>query len=213
VATGLGAVFGFQSWKLSEFGFAAAISWHGSLWIFLGQAMLGFSAGATAGFMPWWIRGWLLGLFFGIPAAWDTHTMELQGAPLGIGVVVSGVVTGLLIAFLTDTIFPPQEKRSAVRQASGEPASAPAEECKLDAIRLRLAAEKACLEDLESERVRLRDSRVGRATEERVIWGELLDLELQDIDEQVSRICSTAGSAAGAQREHWWTAKHKKRSP
>ena len=58
----------------------------------------------------------------------------------------------------------------------------------MDEIRQRLAAEKAGLEQLDAERERRGDSRFGRAAEDRIVWNELLDLELQDIDEHVSRI-------------------------
>jgi len=61
------------------------------------------------------------------------------------------------------------------------------------AIRQRLAEAKACLEDLDAERQRRGDSGFGKTTEGRIVWSELLELELQDIDEQVSRICGTTG--------------------
>jgi hypothetical protein len=38
----------------------------------------------------------------------------------------------------------------------------------------------------------------------RILWRELLDLELQDIDEQVSRICRAAGGAPTSGQEGNW---------
>ena len=60
--------------------------------------------------------------------------------------------------------------------------------------RQRLAEAVARIERLDAERERRGDSRFGRTTENRIIWGELLELEMQEIDEQVSRICSSAGA-------------------
>jgi hypothetical protein len=208
VATGLGAVFGFQSWKLAEYGFAASIPCHGSLWIFLSHVMLGLSVGATAGFTSWWRRGWVLGLFFSIPAVLGTHAP----APYGVAMTVSGLVTGLLAAFLTDTlvpdISPSTGHRSPALRRSSEPESPHEGECQWNTTRQRLAEEKACLEDLDAERKRRRDSRFGRTTEDRVVWSELLELELQEIDEQLSRIRSAAGDVAGSPREHSWIGKN-----
>jgi hypothetical protein len=61
----------------------------------------------------------------------------------------------------------------------------------------RLAEEKACLEQLDAERAQRGDSSYGKATEDRIVWSELIDLELQDIDEQVRRICREAGGGSG----------------
>jgi len=60
----------------------------------------------------------------------------------------------------------------------------------------RLAAEKAQLEMLEAERVRLGDPAYDKETEEQIIWNELVELELQDIDEQVARIRNSADKEA-----------------
>jgi hypothetical protein len=49
------------------------------------------------------------------------------------------------------------------------------------------------LESIDAVRNRRGDSHFGRATESSIIWRELLDLELQDIDEQIDRISATAG--------------------
>lgn len=212
VATGLGAIFGFQTWRLAEYGFAASIPWYGSLWIFLSHLLLGCSVGATAGFTPWWKRGWVLGLFFSIPAAVGTHAPGLKHAPYGLALMTSGLIAGLLVAFLTDTLLPgrtasPGQHRPAPQRSSG-PEIPATREFEIGGIRQRLSEGKACLENLDVERRRQHDSAFGRATEDRVVWGELLELELQEIDEQVRRICNAAGNVAGTPREHWWIDKH-----
>lgn len=211
VATSLGGIFGFQSLKLSEYGLAASIPLYASLSIFLSHTMLGCSVGVTAGLTLWWKRGCVLGLLFSIPVAVGAHALGLSYLPYGVAMIVTGLVTGLLVALLTDTLVPFRRKStrqsSEVLLPSSQPGSPPAPECKMDAIRQRLAAEKACLEDLDTERKRRHDSGFGMTTEDRVIWRELLDLELQEIDEQVSR-GSAAGVAGDAPREPWWTGRH-----
>lgn len=64
--------------------------------------------------------------------------------------------------------------------------------------RQRLAEAVARLERLDAKRERRGDSRFGRTAENRIIWGELIELELQEIDEQVSRICNSTGRSAQA---------------
>jgi len=78
-------------------------------------------------------------------------------------------------------------------QLPGDCGNAQTEPWHMQAIRQRLAEAVACLERLDGERERLRDSRYGKTTENRIIWGELVELELQEIDEQMRRICSSAG--------------------
>jgi len=58
--------------------------------------------------------------------------------------------------------------------------------------RQRLAEAATRLENLEAEREVRGDSRFGMTTENRIVWNELIELELQEIDEQVNRICSAA---------------------
>lgn len=72
------------------------------------------------------------------------------------------------------------------------------EKCSASTTWQRLAEEKACLEHLDAERAYRGDSGFGKATEDRIVWRELLDLELQDIDEQVRRICQAAGDLCPA---------------
>ena len=188
VAAGLGAMLGFQSWKLLEYGFAAPISLPGSAWIFLSHVVLGVSVAVTAGFSQWWRRGWMLGLIFSVPTALGMHALGSRWVPYGLAVVASGLVTGLLVAFLTDTLAPYEKtatsRRSLQLHRSSESPRPNSRESQMDAIRQRLAEEKVCLDGLDSERQRRGDSGLGRATEDRVIWRELLELELQAIDEK-----------------------------
>lgn len=55
------------------------------------------------------------------------------------------------------------------------------------AARQRLARGAALLRQLELERESRDDPAFGRAAEERIIWRELFDLELQEVDEQITR--------------------------
>jgi len=51
----------------------------------------------------------------------------------------------------------------------------------------RLAEAAKCLESLDQERAYRGDPTFGQSVEERIVWRELLDLELQDFDEEVER--------------------------
>jgi hypothetical protein len=53
----------------------------------------------------------------------------------------------------------------------------------------RLAESRARLDRLDRERSRTGNRLLGKGVEQRIIWLELLDLELQDIDEQIERVC------------------------
>jgi len=50
----------------------------------------------------------------------------------------------------------------------------------------RLAEEFALLQEIAFERNFRADPSYGRAMEDRIIWRELFDLELQEVDEQIS---------------------------
>jgi hypothetical protein len=68
-------------------------------------------------------------------------------------------------------------------------------------IQQRLAEEKAYLEHLDLERVHRGDPSFNKTIEERIIWGELLELELQEVDEQIERICEKSGPVSTRQTE------------
>jgi hypothetical protein len=65
----------------------------------------------------------------------------------------------------------------------------------LDKLGQRLSEAVARLERLDAERERRADARFGKITENRIVWSELIELEMQEIDEQISRIRSSAGRA------------------
>ena len=57
-----------------------------------------------------------------------------------------------------------------------------------------MAKAAACLERLDEKRVVLGDPNLGKSIEERIIWRELLDLELQEFDEQIERLSEVGHS-------------------
>ena len=205
LATGLGAIFGFQSWGLAECGFAVSIPWYGLAWILLSNVFLGFSIGATAGSTCWWKRGFVLGLVFSIPSAFGARALGLRWAPYGVAAIIGGLVVGLVIALIADALFPgtrtPADQRFPCSTRPSDAGQEKFEACVGSATGQRLTEEKYCLEHLDAERAYRGDTDFGRTTEDRIVWGELLDLELQEIDEQIIRICQTAGDAFG---RHQW---------
>src|SRR5678816_2839018 len=72
VATGLGAIFGLQNWRLARYGLAISGPWYWSASMIFSHVMLGFSVYVTPGSTRWWKRGLALGAAFGIPLAY-TH--------------------------------------------------------------------------------------------------------------------------------------------
>ncbi len=51
------------------------------------------------------------------------------------------------------------------------------------------------LQGIQLVRNHRQDRFFGKSAEERIIWRELLDLELQDVDEQIERLSAAAGSS------------------
>jgi hypothetical protein len=64
-------------------------------------------------------------------------------------------------------------------------------------IRERLGEARVRLEGLDRERSWSGNPLLGKAVENRIVWRELLDLELQDIDQQMERICGATQSISG----------------
>jgi hypothetical protein len=141
--------------------------------------------------------GTVIGLFFGLPPAFGTHAMGLPWFPYGVATMIIGLVIGLSMAFTAEAVFLPHEKPDAEPAESPQASPVPERTNKSrwqreTSIRRRLAEEKERLERLDAER-RVRDfSGAGKNRQERIVWSELLELELQDVDEQVSRIYSAA---------------------
>jgi hypothetical protein len=61
-------------------------------------------------------------------------------------------------------------------------------------IHERLLKGREYLERLDQERTTRGEPLFGKSIEERIIWRELLDLELQEFDAQIERICHAADS-------------------
>jgi hypothetical protein len=58
----------------------------------------------------------------------------------------------------------------------------------------RLAKAVAHLERLDEERSSCGNPNLGKAIQERIVWRELLDLELQDFDEQIEQLLEAVHS-------------------
>ena len=63
-------------------------------------------------------------------------------------------------------------------------------------LKERLAKGVASLERLDVDRISHGDPNLGRPIEKRIIWRELLDLELQEFDEQIERLSEVADTLA-----------------
>ncbi len=60
--------------------------------------------------------------------------------------------------------------------------------------RQRLVRGFSRLQDIQLVRNHRQDPHFGKILEERIIWRELLELEVQDVDEQIERVSGPAGS-------------------
>ena len=58
----------------------------------------------------------------------------------------------------------------------------------------RLAKAAVYLEGLDEERAAGADPNLGKAIEKRIIWRELLDLELQEFDQEIERLSEVVHS-------------------
>jgi hypothetical protein len=56
----------------------------------------------------------------------------------------------------------------------------------------RLVEAFSLLERIEADRASRGNSLLGNVIEERIVWRELIDLELQDVDDQIERITAAA---------------------
>lgn len=119
--------------------------------------------------------------------------LELNADPSAIRRILRAVSDALFRRARVSADQPPPE-----REQPGSRGNAKADPCPATAIRRRLTEEMTSLEHFDAERERRSDSRFGKTTEDRIVWGELIELELQEIDEQVSRICGAAGRSPRA---------------
>lgn len=151
--------------------------------------------------------GVLFGLFFGVPPALAVRAMGFTWMPYGVGVLGAGLIAGFFLAYLVVTFLlqtpmrTPLSSRLPERLAADIGNSLKPPKCTTNLLRRRLAEEKECLDRLDAERQCRRDSGLAKVAEERIVWGELLELELQDIDEQISRISRQAGRSDNYPRE------------
>ena len=136
----------------------------------------------------------MLGLLFSIPCVLGAPGLGLRLVPYGVVVLTAGAAAGILIAAIADAFFP---SRPTSRDEDASAPGGPQETGNASTIRQRLAEERGYLEHLDAQREYLGDPRFEKATEDRIVWRELLDLELQDIDERVRRISQTAGDEIG----------------
>jgi len=137
-------------------------------------------------------------------------TLGSTQAANGIAALAATVCAGVLIACLSDSIFPVPDSESGANPgrsrlsggagrrvwagAAGQAVSparrhsaGPSRPAPSRAGRNRLAAGAAYLEYLDAERARADYPAFGRAEEDRIVWAELLELELQRIDEELNR--------------------------
>jgi hypothetical protein len=152
-----------------------------------------------AGLTRWWQQGLVLGLVSGVASALGALVLGLKGLPYGVAAITEGLVAGLLMAFIADAVLPPRRTPnnpnslgSVTLPGAG---NATSQKRNMSATCRRLTEEKTCLDILDAERAYRRNTSFGKTTEDRILWSELLDLELQDIDEQVNRICQSGDAS------------------
>lgn len=63
------------------------------------------------------------------------------------------------------------------------------------AVQTRLAQAKSSLDYLDLERTQRADPAFGRLLEDQIIWRELLDLEFQEAEDRIARMCDAAERA------------------
>ena len=195
VAAGMGVACGYQSWLLGRVGLGAPVPQYEQVWIAASYVFLGLAIGATARWASWYWRAPILALLFSVPILCGVHTPGTRWVLYAAPVVTAQMASALLIGFLGDAIFPLRRAigGSRLRRQSSTLAS----EEGSASLRQRLVEAKTELDRLDRERESRGDMAFGRHTEDRIVWAELLDLELQDIDERFHRICQTAGQGAG----------------
>jgi hypothetical protein len=166
LATGIGAVFGFQAWRLAVSGFPVPMAWSVALWVFLRHVALGFTVALSV--------------------------QDPLRLPLALAVCAGSMAAGVLIALLTDCICPRTPAPSGDLDSAAEPPCAFEDSGvrprQANASARRLADAKIRLERLDAERELRHNPAYCQTAEDRIVWRELLELELQDIDDRVGRL-------------------------
>ena len=124
-------------------------------------------------------RSLVLGIAIGIPAAMGMRALGWSWVLQCFAALIAGVLIAMVSASFPGN-RPPKFPHRAISPTAR-----------------RLADGKARLERLEAERTPRRSSGFGKVIENRIVWGELLELELYDVDEQVQRIRDAAAEALG----------------
>ena len=104
-ATGIGVVFGFQSWRIARYGFSLSLPWYVSAAIMLTYLLLGLTIGETARGKWSWLQGLFLGAIFSLPTASGAIWLGLRWMPYGVTALVCGCVAGYLTALITQAVF------------------------------------------------------------------------------------------------------------
>jgi hypothetical protein len=188
IGAGLGAALGLQAWRLAAYLSGTGIPRLAVAWVLLSHILLGVAIAATAHLACWWKRGLPLGLIVALPGAAAAYGAGWPWASAAQG--IGDPLAGLLLAFLVDVIRPALRRSARVPESETASSEASAAD-----IRTRLRQGHAELERLDTERRRRGDPRIGKSVEERIVWGELLELELQDLDERVSRKGNAEGGS------------------
>lgn len=131
--------------------------------------------------------GVVFGLLFGLPPAYAVYSAGAPFLPWSIGALLIGLLVGYLLSFLllsfvfradaTVVALPPRPSVIAHRVVEAH-----------TVVEVRMAEEKERLDRMEAERDVRHDRSFEKTTEQRIIWSELLELELEDLDERVDRM-------------------------
>jgi len=133
----------------------------------------------------------MVGSFLGVPPAVGAHALGLGWMPYGAAVITIGVLAGICMGCLANRLLPcgqDESSPSPPEKETREGERGRVDEPRRNTKQSRLLEEKTCLDRLADERLRRADEAFGRSTESRIIWGELLELELQDVDDELSRV-------------------------
>ncbi len=108
--------------------------------------------------------------------------------------VIQGVLVGPVVRFIHTLL-----DRLGIASRQNRPEKSNPGQDGMERTRRRLADEKSRLDAVDAERESYGDPGLGKIREDRIVWHELIELELQDIDEQVTRIRQLSGGTADGQ--------------